>query len=135
MIALNELSNLFCKDRAIGVMARKLLFLARKNLICTLEVDSYVLSKEEETNNKSALEALSAFGLVKKSSNSTTGFRYSIPAETLSLIEQAVLAMENHFLLKRSAEWHINAKSRLEWIEGLYHMIQKGREKYYANIR
>lgn len=132
MMTLNELFEYFCKDQTLGNVARALRYSTGAATADELSVSSVTFSTKMAAK---AIEKLDALSLLQKSLHSSNNYSYTIRPETRSIVERAVLAMEDDFIARRAAQWNIDAKGRLEWIEGMYKMIQKGRESYHANLR
>ena len=131
MIILSEVSALFSKDLRLGRLARAVLHSVNGATSEELAHSNAILVEASST----ALEQLSRLGLVSMSSGPSNRVVYIVNPEIRTLIEQAISAMEDDFITKRAAEWQIDAQGRLEWIEGMYQMIQNGKRSYHANLR
>ena len=61
--------------------------------------------------------------------------RRFLPTYFQILLRSHVKRAENSFVLQRAKTWKLDAQGRLEWIDGMYEMIQMAKKNYNENIQ
>ena len=118
------LTALFCSNQAIGRIARAVRALTPHGALESLAGHAQIsLSEASE-----ALTSLEQFALVTKDRSTSTYSISALSSDTLGAIEHAIQEMETAHVRQRAKEWKLDAQGRLEWIEGLYQMIQSGKK-------
>lgn len=131
MKSLSKLAELFCKDTVLAGVAR---VLARSDeehsMQSIVEVSCYSTKVVCD-----ALESLNALKIADKMPDTGSAIRYKLNPSAVDLTTKALACSEEALLRERATKWNIDAKSRLEWVEGLHQMIEAGRQGYHGNIR
>ena len=60
---------------------------------------------------------------------------YLLPFSIVTVLRSFVRKSENAFVLRRAATWKLDARGRIEWIDGMHEMIQQAKKSYNENIR
>ncbi len=130
-ITTQDLFQAFQADRNIGEVARHLV---RQPYLSTLPEITQALGLSSDKVS-AALELLCQNGLVCSDVPGTKSVTtYSIQANSRELTESAVNSWELQFVEDRARQWKLSAQEKLEWIDGLYEMIQNGRRSLREDL-